>query len=86
MLTKGVIAEQHRIAGQVGHHAVRPVQHRGFYEDQLFTVTDIQRVAGFHGVEVPLRMVMVTVDGVDGVGGAVDRGIRNDINSVNAPA
>ena len=50
------------VASHVGHHAVRPVQHRGFYEDQLLAVADIQRVAGFHGVEVPLRMVVVAVD------------------------
>ncbi len=77
VLTEGVVAEQHRVAGHVGHHAVRPVQHRGFNEDQLLAVADIQRVAGFHGVEVPLRMVVVAVDRVDGVSGAVDRGIRN---------
>ena len=77
VLAEGVVAEQHRVAGQVGHHAVRPVQHRRFHEDQLLAVADIQRVARFHGVEVPLRMVVVAVDRVDGVGGAVDRGVRN---------
>ena len=77
VLAEGVVAEQHRVTGHVGHHAVRPVQHWGFHEDQLFTVTDIQRVAGFYGVEGPLWMVVVAVDGVNGVGGAVDRGIRN---------
>ncbi len=77
VLTEGVVTEQHRVTGHVGHHAVRPVQHRRFHEDQLFAVADIQRVAGFHGVEVPLRMVVVTVDGVNSVGGAVDRGVRN---------
>ena len=53
------------------------MQHRGFHEDQLFAVADIQRVAGFHGVEVPLRMVVMAVDRVDGVSGAVDRRVRN---------
>ena len=77
VLAEGVVAEQHRVAGHVGHHAVRPVQHRGFNEDQLFTVADIQRVAGFYGAEIPLRMVMVAVDGIDGVGGAVDRRVGN---------
>ena len=77
VLAEGVVAEQHRVAGHVGHHAVRPVQHRGFHEDQLLAVADIQRVAGFHGVEVPLRMVVVAVDRVDGVSGAVDRRVRN---------
>lgn len=77
VLAEGVVTEQHRVTGHVGHHAVRPVQHWGFHEDQLFAIADIQRVAGFHGVEVPLRMVVVAVDGVNGVGCAVDRGIRN---------
>ncbi len=77
VLPEGVIAEQHRVAGQVGHHAVRPVQHWRFDEDQLLTVADIESVASFHHVEVPLRMVVMTVDGVDGVGGAVDRRIRD---------
>ncbi len=77
VLAEGVVAEQHRVAGHVGHHAVRPVQHGRFHEDQLLPVADIQRVARFHGVEVPLRMVVVAVDRVDGVGGAVDRGVRN---------
>ena len=77
VLAEGVVAEQHRVAGQVGHHAVRPVQHRRFHEDQLFTITDIESIAGFHHVEVPLRMMMVAVDRVDGVGGAVNRRIRD---------
>ncbi|MNI69069.1 hypothetical protein D3C73_1247970 [compost metagenome] len=42
VLTKSIVTEQHGITGHVSHHAVRPVQHRGFNEDQLFAVTDIQ--------------------------------------------
>ena len=60
VLTESVVTEQDGIAGHVGHHAVRPVQHRRFHEDQLFAVTNIQRVAGFHDVKIPLRMVMMT--------------------------
>ncbi|MND84923.1 hypothetical protein D3C80_768260 [compost metagenome] len=75
VLTKSVIAEQHRVTRHVSHHAVGPVQHRGFNEDQLFAVANIQRVTGFDRVEVPLRMVVMAVDRVDGVGGAVNRGV-----------
>jgi hypothetical protein len=47
-----------------------------FNEDQLFAVAEIQRVAGFHGVEIPLRMMVMAVDGVDGVGGAINWRVR----------
>ena len=77
VLTEGVVTEQHGIAGHIGHHAIRPVQHRRFDEDKLFAIADIQCVAGFHGVEIPLRVVVVTVNGVDGIGGAINRGVRN---------
>ena len=77
VLAEGIVTEQHRIAGHIGHHAVRPVQHRGFDEDQLLAIADIQAVTGFYGVEIPLRMVVVTVDGVDGIGGAINWGVRN---------
>ena len=77
VLAEGVVAEQHRVAGHIGHHAIRPVQHRGFDENQLFAVADIQAVAGFHHLKVPLRGMVVAGNGVDSVGGAVDRGIRD---------
>ena len=77
MLTKGVVTEQNRVACHVSHHTVRPVQHRGFNEDQLFAVADIQAVAGFHRMEIPFRVVVVAVDGINGVGGAVNRGVRD---------
>ncbi len=72
VLAEGVIAEQHGVAGQVGHHAVGPVQHWRFDKDQLFAVADIQRIASFHHMEIPFRVVMVTVNRVDSVMGTVD--------------
>ncbi len=77
VLTEGVVTEQHRIAGHVGHHTVRPVQHRRFNEDQLLAVTNVQRITGFHYVKVPFRVMVVPVDRVNGVGGAVNRRVRD---------
>ena len=77
VLAEGVVAEQHRVAGHIGHHAIRPVQHRGFDKNQLLAVADIQAVAGFHHLKIPLRVMMVSGDGVDGVGGTVNRRVRD---------
>ncbi|CCJ76068.1 hypothetical protein BN135_1132 [Cronobacter muytjensii 530] len=86
MLAEGVVAEQYRVAGQVSHHAVRPVQHRGLDEDQLFAVADIQRIAGFHHVKVPLRVMVMPVYGIDTVRGAVNRRIRDAVHQLGERA
>ncbi len=77
VLTEGIVGEEHRILRHIGHHAVGPVQHGGLDKHQLLAVADIQAVAGFHRVEIPLWMMMVACDGVDGVVGAVDGGARD---------
>ena len=77
VLAEGIVTEQHGVAGHVGHHTVRPVQHRRFNEDQLFTVADVQAVASFYHVEVPFRVMMVSVNRVNGVSGAVDWRVRD---------
>ena len=63
------------------------MQHGGLDEHQLLAVADVQAVTGFDRVEVPLRVVMMAGDGVDGVVGAVD-GVpgMQAISSVRAPA
>ncbi|MNJ56364.1 hypothetical protein D3C77_519070 [compost metagenome] len=73
VLAEGIIAEQHRIAGDVGHHAVWPVEHRRFDKNQLFAVADIQRVTGTYDVEVPLGVMVMAIDRLHAIGGAVDR-------------
>ncbi|MNY10689.1 hypothetical protein D3C86_1436780 [compost metagenome] len=77
VLAEGVVGEEHRIFSHVGHHAVGPVQHGGLDKHQLLAVAYVQAVAGLDRLEVPLRVMMVTCDGVDGVVGAVDGGARD---------
>ena len=77
VLTESIVTEQHRVACQVSHHAVRPVQHWCFDKNELFAVTDIQRVASFHHIKIPLRMMVMTIYRVDSVGSTVDRRIGN---------
>ena len=77
VLAEGVVGEEHRIFGHVGHHAVGPVQHGGLDEYQLLAVADVQAVTCLDRVEVPLRVVMMAGDGIDGVVGAVDGGAGN---------
>ena len=61
MLAKGIITKQHCIFGHIGHHAIWPVQHWRFNKDKLFTIANIDAVAGFNYFEVPFR-VMVMAD------------------------
>ncbi|CQZ65332.1 Uncharacterised protein [Salmonella enterica subsp. enterica serovar Typhi] len=53
------------------------MQHRRFHEDQLLAVADIQRIAGFHHLKIPFRVMVMAVDRVNGVGGTVDRRVRD---------
>ncbi|MNC06277.1 hypothetical protein D3C75_537840 [compost metagenome] len=76
MLTKGIVTEQHCIARHVGHHAVWPVQHGGFNEDELFAVADMQTVTGFYHIEIPFRMMVMPVDRVHAVGSTVNWRVR----------
>ena len=77
VLTESIVTEQHRVACQVSHHTVRPVQHWRFDKNELFAVADIQRVASFHYIKIPLRMMVMTIYRVDSVGSTVDRRIGN---------
>lgn len=77
VLAEGVVAEQHGVAAEIGHHAVGPVQHRRFDEHQLLAIADVQAVAGLHRDEVPVRLVVMAGDRIDGIGGAVDRCARD---------
>ena len=75
MLSESVVAEQYRVACEIGEHAVRPVEHRRFDKNQLLPVADIQSVPGLHGLEIPVLMVM-PAKRLLSVTGAVDRNIR----------
>ena len=77
VLSEGIVWKQDPILFQEGEHAVRPMQHRSFHENQLFAITDIQGVAGVYNVEIPLWMMVMTVDRVHAIGGAIDRRIRD---------
>jgi len=70
VLAKGVVGEQDGIAGHVGEHAVRPVQHRRFDEHEFLAVAQVQFVAGLDHMEVPV-LVVVSFERLDAVGGAV---------------
>ena len=57
MLAEGVVAKQDVVPGQIGEHAVGPMQHPGFYEDQL-PLSQRQPVLGFDRHKVPLLKIM----------------------------
>ncbi|OQC73184.1 MAG: hypothetical protein BWX45_00627 [Deltaproteobacteria bacterium ADurb.Bin002] len=69
MLAEGVVGKQDRVAGEVLHHGIRPVQHHGFDENQ-FLSAQAELVAGFHHLEVPV-LVIVALEGFQSVGCAV---------------
>jgi len=52
VLTEGTVGHQEALAGDVGRHAVRPVQHGDLDRDQL-TASEADLVAGLDGLEAP---------------------------------
>ena len=75
VLPKGVVAEKNVFSRHIGEHGVGPVKHLRFHKNQL-AVSDLERVAGFHGHKVPVLMV-VAFQNLCAVGRAVNRRIRN---------
>jgi len=80
VLTKGIVGKEDRVSGKIFHHAVRPVQHRRFDENELLRA-DIQPVAGLDGSEIPVLMVMA-LQRPDSIGGAIDGSIGNEAHQL----
>lgn len=75
MLTESVVAKKDVVAGQVRRHAIRPVEHFHFDEDEFLAVADIDRVARFNGFEIPF-LVVLAGKGLDRVFRALYRYVR----------
>jgi len=84
VLSECIVTEQDIILGQIGEHAVRPVQHRRFNENELLRA-DIQPVAGLDGSEIPVLMVMA-LQGLYGIGGAIDGGVGDEAHQLRQGA
>ncbi|MBA7616861.1 hypothetical protein ES703_24163 [subsurface metagenome] len=57
VLAEGVIGHEDIIPGQVGEHAVRPVEHGCLHKDEL-SLTDTDLISGLDCMEVPGLVVM----------------------------
>ena len=57
VLAEGVVRHEDVVPGEVGEHAVRPVEHRRFDEDELVRA-DVDPVARAHLSEFPVLVVM----------------------------
>ena len=77
MLAEGIIGEQDVVSGHEGRHGIRPVEHPHLNKDQLLAVADIHAVAGFHHMEVPSALSILSLDALNSICSAVDGCIRN---------
>ncbi|MPN40563.1 hypothetical protein SDC9_188101 [bioreactor metagenome] len=73
MLPEGVVGEQDVVSGQIGGHAVRPVEHLHLHEYELLAVAYVHRVPRFDGPQVPSVLAVLPFQALNGVSRAVDR-------------
>jgi len=62
VLAKDVVADQQLVFGNIGHHAVGPVQHAGFLKNDG-ALADVDAVAAFHGLHGPVFAVEISGHG-----------------------
>ena len=77
MLSERVHREQDIVACQVCCHGVRPVKECHLYKDQFLSISDIQRVPGFHNMKIPFTLTILSFQRLYRVGRAVDRSARD---------
>ena len=53
------------------------MEHAHLHEYQLLTVANLHAVAGFHHVEIPAALAVLSFQTFHAVGGAVNRGVGN---------
>ena len=71
VLAEGVVADKQLVFGDVGDHAVGPVQHAGLLEDDV-ALADVQLVAALDHFDGPVLAVEVALHGLVAQGGDED--------------
>ena len=71
VLPEGVVAEEHAVFLEIGHHAVGPVQHAGF-EEGYVALADVQAVAVLDDLDGPSLGIIDIGHGLVAHGGAED--------------
>ena len=72
MLAEGVHGEQDIVTSQECRHAVWPVQHTHFNKDELFSIADVNAVAGLDDMKIPAALAILAFNAFDCLRGAVD--------------